>query len=125
MMYLLDTNVLLWYLSDDASLRKDIKDLISNPSNSIYVSTVSSWEISIKQALGKLEAPDTLKEAILATRFDLLPISLDHTLAAKDLPNHHFDPFDQLLIAQAQVEKLVFITHDDRIPQYPIKCLKA
>ena len=74
----------------------------------------TAWEISIKQALGKLEAPDDLEAALEASRFQPLPITVAHALAAGRLPRHHDDPFDRMLIAQAQHAQLTMVTHDVR-----------
>ncbi len=121
--YLLDTHILLWWLSEDKKLNKKIKDLITNPANYILVSTVSIWEIVIKKSLHKLEAPDNLKETLQENDFSILPITVDHVLYLEHLPVLHNDPFDRLLIAQNIVESATFITADKIIPKYKIDCL--
>lgn len=120
--YILDTHILLWWLSDDKRLTKKIRDLISDPSNRIIVSVVTVWEIVIKKSLGKLDAPDNLKEAIDADDFEVLSVTIDHALYLQHLPAIHNDPFDRLLIAQCIVEDLVLITADEIIPKYDVEC---
>jgi len=121
--FLLDTHVLLWWLSDHKSLTTKAAAAIKDGKNLIFVSAATAWEISIKQALGKLKAPDDMEKALEANRFHHLPISIRHGLAAGDLPRHHADPFDRMLIAQAQTEQLTIITHDVRIEQYGVPIL--
>ena len=122
-MYLIDTHILLWWLSDDKKLTKKVRDLIADPENYISVSTVSLWEIVIKKSLGKLKAPKNLKEIIEDSNIEFLTMSEDHALYVEHLPNIHHDPFDRLLIAQCIVEDLVFVTTDKIIPKYKIKCV--
>ena len=123
--YLLDTHILLWWLSDDNKLGKARRDLIAKPTNHIIVSTVSIWEIVIKQSLNKLKAPDNLKEVLYENEFEILAIALDHVLYLKNLPAIHNDPFDRLLISQSVYEDLVFVTADEIIPKYKIDCFRA
>ena len=119
--YLLDTHILLWWLSDDKKLSKKRKDLIIKPVNHIVVSTVSIWEIVIKKSLNKLTAPDNLKEVLQENNFEILMITPDHVLFLERLPAIHNDPFDRLLIAQSLCEDLTLITADKIIPKYDIK----
>ena len=121
--YLLDTHILLWWLSDDKKLDKKIRDLIAKPTTRIFVSTVSIWEIVIKKSLNKLKAPDNLKEMLYENDFEILPITADHALYLEHLPAIHNDPFDRLLIAQSIVEDLIIITVDEIIPKYMVHCL--
>lgn len=121
--YLLDTHILLWWLSDDKKLLPKIRDLITKPTNNIIVSTVSIWEIIIKKSLGKLQVPDNLKEVIEAYKFEILPINAEHALYVEYLPAIHNDPFDRLLISQSIVEDLTFVTADEIIPKYNLTCL--
>ncbi|MBI4006569.1 MAG: type II toxin-antitoxin system VapC family toxin [Gammaproteobacteria bacterium] len=115
---LLDTHVLLWWLADDPELGTNARDLISNGTNEIYVSAASSWEISIKKRNGKLTGPDNIDGIVQQERFIKLPISLIHGELAGQLPDHHKDPFDRMLIAQAQTEKLTILTADEKMKQY-------
>ncbi len=123
MNFLLDTHVLLWWLSDSKSLTTKVAVALKDGKNSIFVSAATAWEISIKRALGKLKAPDELEEALKANRFHHLPISIRHGLVAGNLPRYHDDPFDRMLIAQAQTEQLTIITHDVRMEQYGVSIL--
>ena len=98
---LLDTHTLIWWLAKNPTLSNKAKDAIANPDNIIFVSAASAWEIAIKKSLGKLQAPDALKQQLEKQKFTPLAINLDHALAIKHLPHHHKDPFDRILIAQA------------------------
>ena len=123
MKFLLDTHVLLWWLCDHKALSAKAFVAIKEGKNAIFVSAVTAWEISIKRALGKLKAPDELEEVLESNSFQQLPISIRHGLVAGNLPRHHDDPFDRMLIAQAQTEQLTIITHDIRIEQYGVSIL--
>jgi PIN domain nuclease of toxin-antitoxin system len=120
---LLDTHALLWWLDNHKALSMKSLAAIKDGGNTIFVSAATAWEISIKRALGKLRAPDALEEALEANRFLQLPISVHHALVAGDLPRQHDDPFDRMLVAQAQVENLIVITHDSQIGRYGIPIL--
>ena len=115
---LLDTHVLLWWLADDPELGTNARAVISDGNNEIYVSAASSWEISIKKRNGKLTGPDNIDSIVEQERFIKLPVSLVHGELAGQLPDHHKDPFDRMLIAQAQTEKLTILTADEKIQQY-------
>ncbi len=120
---LLDTQALLWWLDGYAALPSKTLVTVKNSKNVVYVSAATAWEISIKKTLKKLKAPDNLEEALTSSRFLPLPISIGHALRAGALPRHHDDPFDRMLIAQAQIENLTLITHDPRIQQYEVALL--
>jgi PIN domain nuclease of toxin-antitoxin system len=122
---LLDTHVLLWWLSDDAQLGQSTRQAIADPRNDVYISAASTWEISIKKSLGKLSAPDDMDSIIDDEGFDKLPISLFHGDQAGMLPGHHKDPFDRMLVAQAQSEGLVIVTNDEKITRYGIRVMDA
>ena len=122
---LLDTHVLLWWLSDDSQLGEASRQAIINPRNQIYVSAASTWEISIKKSTGKLSAPEDLDAIVEGEGFDKLPITLFHGEQAGLLPGHHKDPFDRMLVAQAQSEGLVIVTNDEKITQYNIRTMDA
>ena len=83
------------------------------------------WEIAIKKALNKLEAPEDLKEMIVDSGFELMPIDYEHAWQVKDLPPHHRDPFDRLLVTQAKVERLTLVTRDSWLNAYNISILEA
>jgi PIN domain nuclease of toxin-antitoxin system len=112
-------------LEDNLLLNSKVKTAITNGRNQIYVSAVSTWETSIKKALGKLEAPDDLDSIVEDERFLKLPISLYHGQIAGQLPGIHRDPFDRMLVAQAQVEGLVLVTGDPHIMKYSVKLMNA
>jgi PIN domain nuclease of toxin-antitoxin system len=118
---LLDTHALLWWLRDDAALSASARALISDPENEPLASSVCVWEIAIKSALGKLEAHDDLLDAIADDGFSWLPVSPKHAWAVRNLPHHHGDPFDRLLIAQALAEDIPLISVDARLDAYGVK----
>jgi PIN domain nuclease of toxin-antitoxin system len=120
---LLDTHALLWWLADDPALTQVARTTIRAGGTLVLVSAAIAWEISIKQALGKLEAPDDLEAALAASRFQPLPITVAHALAAGRLPRHHDDPFDRMLIAQAQYTQLTIVTHDPKFRLYDVDIL--
>jgi len=122
---LLDTHVLLWWLSDDPRLGQAARQAIGDPRNDVYISAASTWEISIKKAMGKLSAPDDMDAIVDDEDFDKLPITLFHGEQAGMLPGHHKDPFDRMLIAQAQSEGLVIVTNDEKITRYGIRTMDA
>ncbi len=122
---LLDTHVLIWCFENNKRLTGTAREAITDNRNNVFVSAVSTWELSIKAALGKITLPDDLETQRKRCDFKPLPISIQHTLAVKDLPNHHRDPFDRLLIAQALAESLTLITHDPAIWKYRVPILKA
>lgn len=119
MRLLLDTHVLLWWLSDNRKLAKNARDIIANPDNDVLVSSASAWEISIKAALGLSRWNlDDLERAMVRNGFRPLPIGLRHGLMADRLPNVHRDPFDRMLVAQASVEELRLVSHDRVFERY-------
>ena len=120
---LLDTHVLLWWLADDSSLQSAARDAIRDESNIVHVSAATAWEISIKKALGKLDAPDDLANALEVNNFRSLEITVAHATKAGALPRHHDDPFDRLRIAQAQTEQLTLVTHDAKFRAYEISVI--
>ena len=122
---LLDTHALLWWLADDAGLSEEARASIGDPQHTVYVSAATAWEIAIKRALGKLDAPGDLGAAVSASGFQELPITITHALAAGQLPNNHSDPFDRMLVAQAMLEGLTLVTRDDRIASHQIRTIKA
>lgn len=117
MRLLLDTSALLWWLAGEG-LTDQAREAVADPGNLVAVSAVSAWEISIKKALGKLTAPDDLVHQIEAGGFTPLPVTVAHGIAAGQLPRHHDDPFDRMLIAQAVAEGLTIVTRDRRFSHY-------
>ena len=125
MRLLLDTNAVIWALLDDPTLTSEARAAIGNRQNVVAVSAASVWEISIKHRVGKLGPPVNDVVGDLARRFTPLPITLEHAWAAGALPLHHRDPFDRLLVAQAQLEGLTIVTRDPRIARYQVAILAA
>ncbi len=111
MSLLLDTHVLLWWLKDPALLSEGARNAIEDGENLVYVSAAVAWEIAIKRALGKLQAGN-LEEAITENQFLTLPVTVSHALAVEKLPDHHRDPFDRMLVAQAMSERLTLVSRD-------------
>ncbi|MDF1596909.1 MAG: type II toxin-antitoxin system VapC family toxin [Acidimicrobiia bacterium] len=120
MKLLLDTHILLWWLSDDPALSVEHRAAIADPANIVCVSAATAWEISIKKALGELDAPDDLVSALISSELEQLPITVAHAEAVGQLPPHHRDPFDRMLIAQAQVEDLAVVTGDPVFARYAV-----
>jgi len=122
---LLDTHVLLWWLDDHSTLSKKIKAVIADGKNPVFVSAVVIWEITIKQALGKLEIPRNFRRVLDDQPFEMLDITVEHVHAVGDLPAYHRDPFDRMLVAQAKVERLTLVTRDIRLKKYKIPLITA
>jgi PIN domain nuclease of toxin-antitoxin system len=119
--FLLDTHVLLWWLDDSPKLGPRCKELIGDQRNEVFVSAATTWEISIKKALGKLEAPEDIDSIVEDEGFSKLPISLYHCQLAGSLPVLHRDPFDRMLIAQAQSDGLILMTSAENIGLYKLR----
>mgnify|MGYP005651064283 FL=1 len=122
---LLDTHLLLWWLNDDAALSDPARDVIANGSNTISVSAVVVWEIRIKQAIGKLELPDNFTTVLAAQPFDDLDVTSAHAHEAANLPLHHRDPFDRMLIAQVRAEKLRIMSGDQAFAAYDVPLISV
>jgi PIN domain nuclease of toxin-antitoxin system len=122
---LIDTHVLLWWLDANPSLSEKAKSTIADGSNLVLISAAVIWEIRIKQAMGKLEIPSNFRQVLDRQSFEMLAINAEHAHAVGDLPAHHLDPFDRMLIAQAKVERLTIVTRDTNIAQYKIPIIKA
>ena len=123
MNYLLDTHVFLWALGDTDRLRKEAAAALRSPNNAVFVSAVTSVEIAVKTAIGKLEAPTDLDDEIALRGFSHLPLRFKHGAGLRTLEHHHQDPFDRMLIVQALLEGLTVITHDRKFEKYPVKVL--
>lgn len=106
-------------------MRPDALAAIDAPENVVAVSPVSPWEIEVKRATGKLEAPNDLARQLERARFVPLPITIAHGIAAGALPLHHSDPFDRMLVAQAQLEGMTIVTSDPKIGRYQVAVLRA
>lgn len=123
--FLLDTHALLWSLATPERLHAVARRAIQNGQNAIFVSTASVWEMAIKSGLGKLKIPDDLEDQLRLNRFDVLEIRLAHARAIAQLPPYHRDPFDRMLIVQAQHEGLTLITRDPLVQQYAVAWMRA
>lgn len=128
MKYLLDTATFLWfYFGEEKRFSPKTLKILEMTSNQLYFSTVSSWEIAIKYSMGKLvlkeEPKHLIPSALLKLGIRILPISLTHTLLVAQLPFHHKDPFDRLLVSQSQIEKLTLISPDNLLKKYPVRII--
>lgn len=125
MKLLLDTHAFIWWDSDPARLPPQVLALCQDPRNMLLLSVVSVWEMQIKLQLGKLRLALPLREIVEAQRqmnnVEILPITLEHVLALENLPVHHRDPFDRLLIAQAVVEEVALVSADPNIARYAVQ----
>ena len=124
MRLLLDTHVLLWWLAGNPKLSTMARARIEE-AEIVYVSAASVWEMAIKTAIGKLDAPDDLEEQLPRHRFEQLPVSVSHALAVAKLPRHHADPFDRMLVAQASFESLTLVTADPQLAVYGVPIFRA
>lgn len=122
---LIDTHVFIWWLTDDPALGPMARSAISRGGNVVYVSAVTPWEISIKRSIGKLHFEADMDEAMERNRFFPLSITHAHAEQAGELPRHHGDPFDRMLIAQSQMEGLILVSADTVFSQYGIRLLNA
>jgi PIN domain nuclease of toxin-antitoxin system len=120
MKLLLDTHAFLWWDSNDAHLPDALRSAIASPLNEVFVSAVTVWEIAIKRASGKLIFQHPVAKSIAVHGFLPLPISVEQAEWAGGLPQLHRDPFDRLLVAQAQLEGLVLVTVDEHILRYQV-----
>jgi len=124
MRYLLDTHTFLWFINDSQELKEDLKDLLESDVG-LWLSTASLWEIAIKNSLGKLELPNSyaqfIPEQLARNDLEILPITPNHINGIINLPFHHRDPFDRLLIAQAIIEEVPIISKDKIFDSYPIQ----
>lgn len=122
MNYLLDSHVLLWWITNDKRLSTPVKEVISSQNNLLYWSTASSWEMSIKCKLGRLEFEEPLElmlpSELAKNQIEILSIQNDQAILAGQLPLHHKDPFDRMLIAQAQLEAIGIISNDSVLKLY-------
>jgi len=124
---LLDTHVWLWWLTNPDRLSRPADAALRSPDNRLHLSPASTWELVVKSATGRLEIEGSvgalLEEAIIASGVQPLPIEHSHALQLAQLPPHHRDPFDRMLIAQAQVDRLVLVSADRRLADYDVEIL--
>ncbi len=122
---LLDTHVLLWWLDDNPTLSTKAKAAISDSNNLVFISAAVIWEIRIKQALGKLKIPKNFRKVLDDQPFEMLNITTEHAHTIGDLPDHHRDPFDRMLVAQAKAEGFMIITRDINLKKYKVPYIEA
>jgi PIN domain nuclease of toxin-antitoxin system len=127
MRVLIDTHIFLWWNTNDPQLSLRAKEVISDGNNEVFLSAASAWEIAIKAAKKRLVLPEDPAKYVSSRmnqhRFQPLPVQVSHALHVYDLPFHHDDPFDRLLIAQSQLERLPLITVDSEIKKYEVKII--
>ncbi|MDD3760237.1 MAG: type II toxin-antitoxin system VapC family toxin [Acidithiobacillus sp.] len=118
---LLDTHVALWAITDSPKLQKRARELIESPRSSVWISAATVWEIAIKHSLGRKDIPVSSRDALRyfqESGYRFLPIEPEHATAVEELPSHHADPFDRILVAQALVEPMRLMTHDPLVAHY-------
>jgi PIN domain nuclease of toxin-antitoxin system len=127
MKVLIDTHIFIWYVQSNEKLTKSVATLINDGRNEILLSTVSIWEMAIKQSTGKLNLgvpyANFIREQMSLNKMELLPISLEHLEIVTSLPFHHRDPFDRLLIAQAIAENIAIVSADSAFSLYPVQII--
>ncbi len=122
---LLDTHTLLWTLKEPERLAARSATAIAAEDSRVFVSVVSPWELAIAEARGRLSTPGDLEAHLERNRFELLPVNLRHVDLIRSMAHHHRDPFDRMLIAQAQVEGLTLVTSDREMRRYPVSIFPA
>jgi len=124
---LLDTHTFLWWNTEDPQLSARAREMIANGRNEIFLSAASAWEIAIKTSKGKLKLPEHpanyVENRMGLYRFQPLPVQIHHATRLYDLPMHHADPFDRLLIAQSQIESMPLISVDSDIRKYEVEVI--
>lgn len=121
---LLDTHIFLWWRGEPSRLTSEVRSRIAT-ADIVFVSAASAWEAAIKVSLGRLELPDTIEAGVTASGFEKLLITFSHAERAAGLPPHHRDPFDRMLVAQAQAEGLTLVTHDRLLEAYDVEIVWA
>jgi PIN domain nuclease of toxin-antitoxin system len=119
---LLDTHVVLWWRLDSACLKAQVRKRIAS-AEIVWVSAASGWEVAIKQSLGRLKLTESFSSMVADSQFDELPITLRHAEQITSLPAYHADPFDRMLVAQAQVEGATVVSHDRQFEGYDVTML--
>jgi PIN domain nuclease of toxin-antitoxin system len=123
--YLLDTHVLVDLMIAPQRLGSTVRRVLGDPLNDVVVSSVSAWEIAIKTALGRLQVPDDLETELLRAGISSVDITVSDALRAGALPRHHNDPFDRMLVAQAQTRGMTLVTRDTMLAAYGVLILAA
>jgi PIN domain nuclease of toxin-antitoxin system len=126
---LIDTNCWLWLQNNPSKIKKDTRDLLSNKKTQIFFSAASAWEISIKVTIGKLKLPmppqDYMALRLNKDEYTELPVTIAHASRVHELPQHHKDPFDRILISQALCEGLSIVSSDGIFKKYPVKTIRV
>lgn len=125
MRVLLDTHAVLWWLNDDTTLSQRTREIIADGTNLVFLSAAVVWEIAIKRTLNKLTSPDRIYEVLDTQPFEPLDITTEHAREVGNLPMHHRDPFDRMLIAQARIEDLILVTRDQHLAKYEVSIIPA
>lgn len=125
MILLLDAHALLWWLADDPQLNTAAARSIADPTNDVVVSAATVWEVEVKRVAGRLSAPANLLDAIRQTGMDTLPVTAPDAVTAAGLPIHHSDPFDRMLVAQAQRLDALIVSRDRALHDYDVDVLPA
>lgn len=123
---LLDTHIVIWFITNDGKLSKKIKNIIEDSNNRCFINIVSYWELSIKYSLGRLDLNSTVEEIfniIEKSGFDILPITLNHIIQLSKLEHFHNDPFDRLIISQSIIENLHLVSNDNYFPAYNVQLI--
>jgi PIN domain nuclease of toxin-antitoxin system len=127
MKILLDTHTFLWWITDDQKLSGRAREIISDGSNELFLSAATGWEMAIKAQIGRLKLPGEpihfILEQMRINAIQSLPIQMNHALHVSTLPQHHRDPFDRLLIAQAQLEGLPVLSSDHQLANYQVEVI--
>lgn len=125
MRLLLDSHVMVWFAAADPALATNVVTAIGDDANTAVVSVASVWELELKRAKGKLAVPRDAGTRLNAAGFDVLDVTLPNVVRAAELPSHHRDPFDRLLVAQAQAEGLTLVTADAALERYDVPIMPA
>lgn len=125
MIVLVDAHALLWWAYDDPKLAEQARRTIADPANAVLVSAATIWEIEVKRVAGRLQAPDRILDEVEANGFDVIPLTGADAVAAASLPEHHRDPFDRLLIAQALRLGAIVVSRDRAFEAYGVHQLSA
>lgn len=129
MRFLLDTHVWIWMATEPDHLSIEHQDLLTDPENDLYLSAASIWELAVKHSIGKIKYTGNpavqIPIHIGQTGVQMLSVNVEHALATSELPSHHRDPFDRILIAQARVERLTLMTGDAHFAAYDVPLLNV
>jgi PIN domain nuclease of toxin-antitoxin system len=122
---LIDAHVLVWWLAEDQALLPEVRSAIADPANEVIVSAATVWQLAIKRAKGRIKIPADLSAAIDATGFSSVPVTSEDAETAAELPAHHQDPFDRMLVAQAQRLGAILVSGDAALAAYGVDILRT